>query len=172
MRCGICGNEKPTYGFTNFSGQFVKDLAVSSAADLVLHKRQQHPDEYAASQQKRKDTKAAHEQAERDYLRLRKEAGWKAGRTVLAANDWEGSDISVTTTGAIGAYPPLHRYRYPEPDALDHYYAFQEEITRLQERSKDALQRAYNTGTPVPQEDVDLVRAAMDAVPQPEHQGR
>ena len=49
MRCGICGNDSPTYeayGFARNTPPTV--LPVYDAGDLMAHKRQQHPVEYKA----------------------------------------------------------------------------------------------------------------------------
>lgn len=162
MKCGICNDSNPTYTYIYLNGDTSAPLPVRDAGDLVTHKRQQHHDEWMASLQRRKDTKAVRERQERDYAQRRREAGVKAGRTVLFR--WADEvEVEITATSMVAAYN-LPGYRYPEPVAFGHYEGLKEHSARLQREAAAFLALAYETGSPVPQEDMDQVRAAMDAV--------
>ena len=169
MRCGICGNDSPTYeayGFARNTPPTV--LPVYDAGDLMAHKRQQHPVEYKAGLQQRKDTKAEHERARLDYERRRREAGQAAGRVALYRWSYAAREPELTHTAAIDSYHRLEDYRYPNPITFALYQEHLAEIASLQDQAAQALRSAYEYGTPVPQEDVDRVKAAMDAVPREE----
>ena len=168
MRCGICGSDSPTYEDSGGWGRGpVTVLAVHYADQLNTHKRQQHPDEYKASLQRRKDTKAEHERASQDFFRRRQAAGDAAGGVVLFRYHYGESmwaKVEVTTTRGMGFYHRLEDYRYPEPFAFAAYETCLLEIKQLQEQATLALEDAFAHGSPVPQEDVERVKAAMDAV--------
>ena len=169
MRCGICGSDNPTYSYGGkYQNERPTTLTVQNAVGLVQHKRQQHPDEYKASLQRRKDTKAEHERAARDFVLRRWAAGDAASRTVLYRDPYGDSEVSVTTTRDIELWTRLEGHRYPEPKLFHAYEDDQLEITRLQNEAALALEGAFAQGTPVPQEDVERVKAAMDAVPREE----
>ena len=165
MRCGICGSDNPTYeSRSRWGKEVVTVLPVYDSRSLNTHKQQQHPDEYKASLQRRKDTKAEHERADLDYRQRRQAAGDAAGRTVLFQHPYEDLKVEVTTTRRIDSYHRLVDYRYPEPVTFALYQAHLLEIKRLQALADIALEDAFAHGSPVPQEDVDRVKAAMDAV--------
>ena len=167
MKCGICGNKEPTWENRGVYGQQPATvLTVHDATDLVTHKRQQHPDEYKAGLQKRQDTRAANERAERDYLQRRGEAGLRTGQTVLYKQPYSEWALYIWHTMHISHYDHPEDYRYPDPQAFQEYEALRQEIHALEDRAALALVEAFEQGAPVPQEDVDRVREAMDAVPQ------
>ena len=168
MRCGICGSDNPAYENSGFLGRSpMTVLAVYDSGSLNTHKRQQHPAEYQASLQRRKDTKAERERVAQDYGQRRRAAGAAAGRVVLYRHPYEKSVVEVTTTKDIEPWTRLEDHRYPEPVSFGVYQRHLLEIKRLQEQAAKALENAFAYGAPVPVEDVERVKAAMDAVPQP-----
>lgn len=168
MKCGICGSDNPTYESRGHYGiDPMRVLIVHDAGDLVRHKRQQHPDEYEAGLQKRKDTKAEHERIAEDYRQRRRAAGDAAGRAVLYRVPYGEYPIEVRTIRGIDLYFRLEEYRYPQEHHMAAYYALLEEIARLQGLADQEIRAAFDQGDPVPQEDVERVKAAMDAVEKP-----
>ncbi|GEM_PF-5852830 len=159
MICKLCGGA--VYTSSSHFGSKPIEIPINDQGDLNAHKRQAHPQEYRASIQKRKDSKAAAERAQQARYEAIEQAGKAASRPVVGGYTYPPekplafADLTITMTYQLSAYN-LSRYRYPDFDEFGQYLLAKAEM-------EAALLEAYNKGAPVPKDDVAKAQAAMDA---------
>lgn len=151
MRCGICGETE----YQRILNGRLTTVRLFNGHELNYHKAQDHPEEYAATAQKRKDTLARKGQAQHDARGRSKEARQAVAR-----------DVVIYSRGAYQPYSTAYNAprsiepRYPAPVSWLQYRRALEDVGFAQEQVAKWLKIAWEGGTPVPQEDFDAVATA------------
>ena len=157
MKCGICGEE------TRKGHQGIME-------ELTMHKKIDHPKEYQAMLEARREKRDAAKAAEASEAKRRGAKRLAASQPVVARN-------TTSVNGLVSTFPSsnlrrfelspsrLSRPRFPGPAAYSLYQDIWRQITELEKTAQEFLVVAWETGTLVTLEHLDELDRAEGVAP-------